>query len=91
MNTNTASNPLSSINQQILDGFSTQHNLWAQDLISTDEYCDYLEANENKFSEEIYFGHMRKTLELIMDNQNYLRLFSVLFRIEDNIKRAKCA
>lgn len=85
MSTNTASNPLSSINQQILDGFSTQHNLWARALISTDEYCNYIEVNENKFSEELYFGHIQQTLDLLPNIPNYQRLFAIHSRIRQNL------
>jgi hypothetical protein len=87
MSINTASNPLSSINQQILDGFSTQHNLWARALISTDDYCNYLESNERKFSEEIYFRHIQQTLTLIPYVPNYKRLFAIHSRISQNLTK----
>lgn len=87
MNTNTASNPLSSINQQILDGFSTQHNLWARALISTDDYCNYLESNERKFSEELYFGHIQQTLDLLPNIPNYQRLFAIHSRIRQKLTK----
>ena len=87
MNTQTASNPLSSINQQILDEFNKQHNLWAHALISTADYCNYLEWNERKFSEEIYFGHIQQTLTLIPEIPNYKRLFAIHSRISQNLTK----
>ncbi len=90
MNQNLTTAPLSVINQQILDGFSKQHNLWAHDLISTDDYCAYLEANESKFSEELYSGHIRQTLNLVPNIPTYQRLIEIHCRISQNLN-SKCA
>lgn len=87
MNQNLTAAPLSVINQQILDGFRKQHDLWAHDLISTDDYCAYLEANESKFSEELYSGHIWQTLTLVPDSPKYQRLFAIHSRIMQSLTK----